>query len=100
MKGKMTILRVNGAVEVKELTRKVGLDPLQDAVGGYIETVPRFDKYEGERCITFCNEEGKLEGLAVNARATKLWADQGVTHDILLGDIVILTGDEEFLSNV
>ena len=77
-------------------------DDLQKAVGGgYIETIPYFETYEGQACVAFCNEEGKLNDLAFNLPATVLWhkvlrSDQRY-RDQLVGPIAILTGDSEFL---
>lgn len=103
MKGKLTILKVDGTKTVTELDRAATLDELQAAVGGYIETVPFLEKYEGDPAVAFCNEEGKLNGLPVNQTADNVWAANlaGTERwDVLVGDIVILTGDTEFMEAI
>ena len=99
MKGKFIIIRASGKIEATEITEQPGLAALQVAVGGYLETVPAFDKYDGQDCVAFCNEEGKLRKLPFNSKATLLWdeATGGAFDDILVGDVVIITGDDELL---
>lgn len=69
-------------------------------VGGYLKAVPYWDRDSyGRRCVAFCNEEGKLEGLPVNDRAMSGWIRAaGVLNDVLCGDIVVISTDtdEEF----
>lgn len=100
MKGTMIILRANGEREERSVDYVVGLTPLQKAVGGYIEAVPYFAAFEGKRCVAYCNEEGKLKDLAVNAKATEAWWEQAPVNDILVGDVVVLVGDSEFLAAI
>ena len=91
---KMIILKVNG--EKEELDEvKVDLETVQKAVGGYIEAVPYFTEYEGEKCQAWCDEGGKLKGYELNRDATLKWATQVEfpLRDVLVGDIVILTGE-------
>jgi hypothetical protein len=118
MKGKLWLIRPGETTPtVIQYDEVIMLDDLQDAVGGFIETVPFFfsfhDPDEGRRvrCVAFCHEEGKLEGLPYNHGAQLLWqaaldaffaeANDGkpVTNDDqLVGPIVIVTGDDEFLA--
>ena len=64
---------------------ELSLQQLQQAVGGYIELVPiQNPKIAGK--TMFCNEAGKLSGLEPNLKATKL---AGMTHDILVGDVIL-----------
>ena len=66
---------------------KVGtLDDYQKIVGGYIEVVVLADG-----CSMYVNEEGKLDGLPVNAAATVL-----VPGDVIVGNVLIVgpTDDE------
>jgi hypothetical protein len=78
---------------------KPTLKDLQDAVGGYIEQVPFFQAYEGEPAVMYCDEEGKLKDKRPNASATNIWKiELGTPYDdILVGDCIIVTGDEDFL---
>lgn len=79
---------------MKALRKKVGqpwevveianeLKALQEAVGGYIETLTIF-----EDCVLLCNEEGLLRGLPYNCEVF------GMT---LVGDILLVgVSDDEF----
>lgn len=68
------------------------LHEMQVAVGGYIEVIPGFTRYNGKKCAAICNEEGKLKRLEVNVPATELWREQCSTTDVLVGDICIIMG--------
>ena|SRR5882672_2051760 len=94
-------------VRTVELTDPKCLRFLQSEVDGFVEVVPHFNHvvHEGVRqpCVVFCNENGKLERLPYNGRATVLWEDAlPPPHtllnpvDFLVGTIVVLICDEEF----
>lgn len=102
MEGKMTIIKADGTIDETNLVTTPSLDTMQAAVEGYIELVPWFDTYEGEPCVAFCNEEGKLNDLPVNATATEAWHYSiGRPHtDVLVGDVVIFTGDQAFMASL
>jgi hypothetical protein len=102
MKGKLTTIKATGKIEATDYIAPPGLDALQKAVGGYIEIVPGLITYEGADCVAFCNEEGKLNGLPFNEKATAAWQEAygGPLGDVLLGDVAIVTGDNEFLEGV
>jgi hypothetical protein len=114
MRGVLTIIPVgDGAVSSKELAAPPALAALQRGVGGgTIEVVPYFTRYDaepgygpykGEPCVAFCNEEGKLNGLPINFRATALWHAQEprfIGRDVLVGPIVIVTGDRELMEEL
>ena len=85
-------------------------DRLHELVDGYIELVPRFDaiKVNGEwrRCVAYCNEHGKLNGLPFNVSATAFWleaiarnrrGDQPLIADYLVGPVVVVMGDDDFM---
>lgn len=101
MKGRLTqILASNGQRVVTDLDRVATLEELQREVGGPIEVVPYFFRFEGATCMVFCNENGKIKNLPFNLEATKLWAAGStvkMADDVLVGDVVICTGDNEFL---
>jgi hypothetical protein len=76
--------------------------------GGHLEVVPFFTRIEhgGQMhdCITFCDEEGKLKGLKYNREATFRWdrsmrvvAGCGCSPDHLVGPILVVIGDAEFM---
>lgn len=103
MKGKLTILKVDGSVSETDLTSSPSLEQLQAAVGGYIEVVPFFTRYKGQSCVAFCNEEGKCNGLPLNKDATMLWyvsMSRSYAEDYLVGDIAIITGDRDIFRNL
>lgn len=99
MPGKAHFYRPDKPVEVEDLTTTPKLEYLQKAVGGYIEAIPGFTKLNGEPCVAFCDEEGKLKGKPYNAAATQLWTQcfKGPIDDVLVGDILVLTGDKAFM---
>lgn len=90
----------NESAAIIEYDRPVSLKELKAAVGGWIELVPLFESYDDKHCVAFCNEEGKLNGLPVNTRATKLWHDQVdfQLSDVLVGSVVVCHGDDEFMA--
>jgi hypothetical protein len=112
MKGTALIYRPREAEpEVMPMVRPPSLTALQQAVGGYIELVPYLDHidYDGKRepCLAFCNEHGKLEQQAFNRAATEIWEKavgaalrdrSGNYKDFLVGRIIILFGDAEFMA--
>lgn len=62
---------------------------LQQLVGGWIEAVSTADS----TWHAYCNEEGKIERLPLNVRATRLARLLGWDHsrrDVLVGDVVFL----------
>lgn len=91
----LTTIHADGSKTVSDSPKSPALDALQKAVGGYIETVPLFTRYEGRPCAAYCNEDGKVNGLPANKAATALWAAQPQTKgqplgDFLVGDVVIV----------
>lgn len=107
MRGKLTIISPDGVITYKDVAAPL-LDDLQEAVEGSIETVPYWTRWHDRStrqefpCVAFCNEEGKLKGLEANLVATFLWqvnSPRGrATGDLLVGPVVIVTGDDEFLA--
>lgn len=92
----LIVIKSTGEIIRQPIDKTPSLGTLQNAVGGYIQMLPLFETFEGEDCVAFCNEEGKLEGLPYNEAATKFWtlAADIVLDDFLVGDIVIVTGKE------
>jgi hypothetical protein len=89
-----------GSILETPITTLPKLAELQAAVGGYIEVIPYFETYNGEKCVAFCNEEGKLKGFPPNHEAHRLWqkaVGRAISNDYLVGDIFIIVGDEKFL---
>jgi Domain of unknown function (DUF3846) len=105
MKGKaklITVLYTDGRRE--QFTEEPQLDRLQNWVGGYIELIPWFKRFEGNRLLqVYGNEDGKHLNLPVNAVATAAWHDEVIRFgkatpadkasgrlDDLLGNIVLV----------
>lgn len=87
------------------------LEQLKAAVGGYIEVVPRWNRFlwgGAERdCVAFCNEHGKLNGMKLNLPATVQWwlclqHHHGFQncHDQLFGPVAVVIGDYELLKQL
>lgn len=114
MKGRLVTIAVGSVVdgvvqrpliEEMPLDRAPDLDVLQAALGGgSIETVPYFSRYDGQDCVAFVDEEGKLKGFRLNHVATALWEAQvqgGLRgRDYLVGPVVIVCGDHELLRDL
>lgn len=104
MKGTMIIIPPEGEISETRLSRPPDLDTLRDAVGGDLQLVPDLYTYmtsEGIKpCVCFCNEDGKLLNLPFNRKANAFWSHAlpEIAIDVLVGTVVILTGDEEFMS--
>jgi hypothetical protein len=93
---KSVILKTDGT-RVDNGTPSTSLEVLQAAVGGYIEIVPHFTTFESQRCVAFCNKDGKSQGLHFNDAATTAWQQAqlrlGISiDDILVGDVLIMIG--------
>jgi hypothetical protein len=78
----------------------IDLAYLSEQVGGYIEAVALVDTGDEDGMDLFLNEEGKLEGLRTNLRATLLAHSFGsiFADDYIVGDVVVtgpVDGDGE-----
>ena len=78
-------------IEDKEPT----YEEIKKLVGGYIEVA-----YDDGNTQIICNEEGKIHGHPFNKEATDEWNRLLSKHkfyehntDVLVGDVVILTGE-------
>ena len=87
----MRVLVVEPYEEPYEKDISPGLNSLQHEVGGYIEVVYPFDDPVG----IVCNEEGKLDGLALNR---SLRDENGAVYDVIAGTFLVVgLGDEDFV---
>ena len=101
----MTVIPADDSLPITTATGAPGLADYQKAVGGYIETVPDIDAYEGRPAVLFCNEEGRINGLPLNARATKVWKDalnfdKRPAGDFwyepeLYGNVIVVEGEDD-----
>ena len=97
------ILRTNGEAEYIQIPRPRLAEFLHDFVGGWLEVV---NLHNG--CTMFLNEEGKLQGMSHNRKATVVmyyYARSIITdtHDHIVGPAIILgcpddEGNEQGLS--
>ena len=78
-------IKTNG--EVQEVTPQNGkhfsLEELQGFVEGYIEIVSIGEKH------MVVNEEGKLNGLEINARATFIFSQHYRHRDVIVGNVLL-----------
>ena len=82
----MLLIKTDGAESTKET---MTLEEMQAWVGGYVQMVPLPDGRE-----LWCNEEGKIDGLPVNAKATAIWEKNYGPTDIIMGNAIISTPGE------
>lgn len=106
--GRIEVWKADGAKDIHHFTTPYGkpggptLKDLQSYVGGYIEIVPYFHDYQGNRVVVFCNEDGKLDGLLYNQAATEAWHQNPKVAgcDVLVGDVAVCFGDDAFLDSL
>ena len=86
-----TIYKAHGEVIKSEPKngRDYQLDELQAIVSGYIEVVSLHDGR-----IMVINEEGKINGLAINWNATKIFQRVYGTSDIIVGDVLVCDNEQ------
>ncbi|MDR0694698.1 MAG: DUF3846 domain-containing protein [Prevotellaceae bacterium] len=85
MKTDPILYRANGTQETVAPQNKkyFTLQELQAFVGGYIENV-----FLNDSLIMVVSEEGKLDGLPVNVRATEIIRRYGI-EDTIVGDALV-----------
>ena len=89
---KLTVLLIEPECYPKTIEIEPGLEPLQKAVGGWIEAVYPWE----DKAAIIINEEGKLDQLPLN-RALR--TEDGEIYDITAGNMLIVgLGEEDFSS--
>ena len=87
------IIKTNG--EIIPVEPKNGtdfqLDELQQIVGGYVQLFPLANE-AGE--VMVMNEDGKIEGLPTNPKATELAAKRLFQGDYIVGDVLVCTNKQ------
>lgn len=92
----LTTIKADGTITSEVADNN--LERLQKTVGGYIQIVPHFTKYNDRRCICYANENGRPDiiypGLPLNQTASDLWRAQlgdgpFLYEPDLFGDIII-----------
>ena len=107
MQGIVHILFANGDRSHTAHDLPPELDTFQSYVGGFLEEIPGFVLYQDKPCVAYANEDGDRLQLPVNSEATVLWRKQGKffpdirgQFPLLRGDVVVVTGDEEFMEEL
>lgn len=93
----------SGAIDVTVIAELPSLEDLSKVVGGYIELVPYFFRYNDLPCVAFCNEYGKQNKLEPNPTATLMWMKacrQPALNDHLVGSVAIVTGPTTWLAKM
>lgn len=108
MRGTLLIYSPDDALVVREVGEPK-LELLKEAIGGgYLEVVPHWTSIEHggkrHRCVAFCDEDGKRLPQPVNRMATFAWdaalrrdCGCGCAPDYLVGNVVVVFGDREFM---
>lgn len=100
---------MTGQILTMDTTDPNVIDYVEQIVKGSAEVIDGFDRFMPpwlrgyQKCIAFRNNAGKERGLKVNAIANAHWlaALKGKPpHDVLVGNIAIVYGDDEFLEGV
>lgn len=87
------LVKANG--EITTVSPKNGIDftleELSGFVGGYIEIINTVDR----KNLIVLNEEGKLNNLPVNAKATEIAFGNGsYVVDVIVGDVLVASFEE------
>lgn len=104
MIGTMIVIEADGRRSERALRNTPPLADLQRAVGGDLQLVPAFRRVAHasgmQKCFVLCNEHGKYMNLPINLEANRLWQLSAgePLDDILVGPVVILFGDAEFMA--
>ena len=86
MENKLRVLFIEVGKEAKFIQIDNDLKSYQKLVDGWLESI-----YINDEMVVFCNEEGKLRGLASNKL---LYSDDGVLLDVLVGNLFVCRVDE------
>jgi hypothetical protein len=114
MKGTVISIDVSGQETRREIVGEPTLEVLKEAIGGgHTKAVPYFFTFPVDgsmvKCMAFCDENGKNNGLPYNRFATAHWQKSlqrqgrslqnahGELTDFLCGKVAIVYGDNEFM---
>lgn len=97
VRGMLAVIPLLGEITYRRCNEVPNSVELQQLVGGYIQIVPRFNIFNGELCVAYCDEEAAMKDVMANAQATELWQSQSGHKGRLKGPVVILYGDDEFM---
>ena len=87
MKAEAALHKTGGTTEIvtPANNKHFTLQELQRYVGGYIEVV-----YLSKKLIMVLNEEGKLNKLPINERATTIYLKANKNDDVIVGDVLVM----------
>jgi hypothetical protein len=86
---KAVIIKTDGTKEIAQFEIGKSYELLSKSVGGYIQLA----NLPSKGIAMWCNEEGKLTDLPQTPSATALWVDDYSTTDVMVGDVIITSGD-------
>jgi len=91
---KALVIKSTGETEIVELPddNSAEYELLKETLQGWIQPVSLDQDLDG--FVIWVNEEGKLERLPINSKATKLWEISYGKTDIIVGNAII-TGDSD-----
>jgi hypothetical protein len=89
--GKIIVIHVDGRQEVIPVKESPEFSELQNRVRdgekkGHVTIVRGANKYDGQSCITICDEDAPAVGAMVNSTASAIF------NQILYGPVVVLIG--------
>jgi hypothetical protein len=90
---KFAVIKTTGEIDFQEVSEEGEYDFLSGAVGGWIQSVPLVNDFD--ELNLWCNEEGKLNGLPLNALATELGENSYGKTDMIVGNAVITGGADD-----
>lgn len=109
MKGQIIIItpdNTEATVERRDVTAAPKLAELQELVGGYIELAPMLNHFmtpQGlEPYVAFWNEDGRMLKLPRTNMATAIWSYSvpELRSQPIVGNVVVLMGDDEFMDSL
>jgi hypothetical protein len=69
----ISVIKSDGAVIRTRQDKQPNLEQLQAAVGGDIQPVPHFRKFENHVGVAYADEDGQMKNLPLNMLATTMW---------------------------
>jgi hypothetical protein len=101
---------------IKPIASPPEVEDIRTILSGPLQLVPNFNNVlygdKTQTCIAYVNENGKLTNAAFNQAATAEWEralnrqsqslrrNDGVIVDYLVGPVVVLFGDDEFMKEL
>jgi len=83
------VIKTAGDIEVVSFTAETEYEVIKEVVGGYLEIVRL-----SPTMTMWINEEGKLDKLPYNHRATAIWNFYFGATDIIAGNVIITGGTD------